>query len=847
MTAAPGPGLLVSGMLGVVLGVAIQLQQRELPGQLWHGLAVAAGLGLVCWVLKGRPGRWWPLARQVLVLLALAALAWGCTGAKATWLRSDLLAPHLEGRDLQLTGIVASLPREGESGTSFEVAVESAQHGASPVDLPRVVRVSWRAVRAGASPGARDTGGGEGGRTPEARVQPGERWQFSVRLYRPHGLSNPGGFDAELWFWEQGVGATGVVRAGRGAETAKRLADTWRYPVQRARHHMRERLRSSVDSARAAGVMVALLAGDQASITQNDWRVFRTTAVAHLISVSGLHITMFAWVAVALVRRVWTWGGRRWPALLWRVPTPVAAQVGGVSLAAAYAAFSGWGVPSQRTVLMLAVVIALRLSGRRWPWPVVWLAAMNAVLWLDPWALMQPGFWLSFVAVGVLFATGGGPWSMRSDARWRRELREMLRTQSVITVALAPLTLLLFGQFSVVGFVANLVAIPWVTLLITPLTMLGAVVPGLWWITAQALEALLWLLSLMAQWPWAALERPALPWTMAVLAAAGGVCAVMPWPLAWRLWGALLLWPVAVYQPPRPAPGQFELLVADVGQGGAVLVSTARHVLLYDTGPPWGRSGDVAERVLLPLMRDRGERPDLVMVSHGDSDHAAGALTVATAFPAARWMGSGPLPIDHVVTGCVAGQQWVWDGVLFEVLHPTLQDYAARGSTNAMSCVLRVGGDRGVLLTGDITAAEETRLALERPDLRATVLMLAHHGSKTSSGPVWLNTVRPALGVVQAGHRNRYGHPAPEVLRRLDERGIAWVNTATCGAVQWRSDRPEALTCHRAVAKRYWHAQPQGQAVSQRARGSQGPALPDAEPLQERMGCQPATECRSLP
>lgn len=815
--AAPAPGLLVSGMLGVVLGVALQLQQAELPGPLWHGAVAMFGLGLLGWALNRRQGER-SLWRQTLVLVALAALAWSFTGVRATSIGNDLLAHELEGRDVQLTGIVASLPREGEMGSSFDVAVESAHDRGEVVTLPKLVRLSWWGARSGADQGAPLVDAANAAnaaiaanaeRLPQARVRPGERWQFTVRLQRPHGLSNPGGFDAELWFWEQGVGATGSVRAGRHAEPPQRLAGTWRFPIQQARHQMRERLREAVSSERAAGVMVALLAGDQASIANADWAIFRTTGVAHLVSVSGLHITMFAWLAMVLLRRLWTWAGGYQPALLWWVPTPVAALVGGVLLAAAYAAFSGWGVPAQRTVLMLAVVVALRLSGRHWPWPVVWLAAMNAVVWIDPWALMQPGFWLSFVAVGVLFATGGGPVAApQQDARWRRELRDMLRTQSVITVALAPLTLLLFGEFSVIGFVANLVAIPWVTLLVTPLTMLGAIVPGLWWLTAHAVDALLWLLGWLAQWPWAALERPALPWGMAVLAVLGGLCLVLPWPLAWRLWGLLLLWPVLVYQPPRPEHGQFELLVADVGQGGGAIVRTAQHVLLYDAGPPWGRSSDLAQRVLLPLLRDRGERPHLVLVSHSDSDHAAGVPSIAAAFPDTRWKSSGPLPVDQVVAGCVAGQQWTWDGVLFEVLHPSRQDYAAgRMSDNARSCVLRVGGDQGVLLTGDIYMAEETRLALQRPDLRAAVLLLAHHGSKTSTAPVWLNTVQPSWAVVQAGHRNRYGHPAPEVLRRLDERGIPWVNTATCGAVHWRSEQPQQINCQRQTARRYWHAQ----------------------------------------
>lgn len=799
---AMAPGWWVAGLLGAVLGVALQLQLASLPGLAWH---VALGLGAVllwcgAWLAR-RAGRFgWA---QVGVLLAVAALSWTCTGVRAHLVLAQALSPALEGRELRVTGVVASLPREDATGSSFALSVDAAFDRGVAVPLPQTLRLSWRSSGNGMAP---------------LRVRPGERWEFTVRLQRPHGLSNPGGFDAELWLWEQGVGATGTVRVGTGARASQRLASTWRYPVQQARYHMRERLLQSVQRERPAGVMVALLAGDQAAIAAADWAVFRDTGVAHLVSVSGVHITMFAWLAMWVLRGLWSTVGRYRPALLWAVPTPVAAQVGGVALAAAYAVFSGWAVPSQRTVLMLATVVALRLSGRHWPWPVVWLAAMNSVIWVDPWALMQPGFWLSFVAVAVLFATAGSALPGGTSGRWWQAARDMLRTQAIVTVALAPLTLLLFGQFSVVSLLANLVAIPWVTLLVTPLTMLGAVVPGLWWLTAYAVDVWLWLLHIMAQWPWAVVQRPALPGALAVLAVVGGVVLVMPWPWVWRGWGLLLVWPALVFEPPRPPPGEFELLVVDVGQGGAALIRTAQHTLLYDTGPPWGRQSTTAERVLLPLLRHLGEQPHTVVVSHSDSDHASGASVLAQAFPQARWISSGPLPVGQVVQGCVAGQSWVWDQVVFEVLHPRHQDYGTGLSDNAMSCVLRVGGPQGVLLTGDITREEETRLALEQPDLRAAVLLLAHHGSKTSSGVVWLNTVRPQWGIVQSGYRNRYGHPAPEVLRRLDERHIPWVNTATCGALAWRSAQPDALACHREQVRRYWHHPGVGAASSSASR-----------------------------
>lgn len=802
-----GPGLLAPSLLGAVLGAGLQLQLADLPGWAVHAAVGALGLGLA-WAAHRRGCRGPGVALPaVLALCAALAVAWSVTGARALHFRAAALPLALEGRDLTVVGVVAGLPRQGEQGVQFEFEVESAAVDGAVVAVPEGVWLSWSAGFAGQAHAA-----------PPPAVRVGERWRFSVRLYRPHGLSNPHGFDTELWMWERGLHASGQVRRGRGAVAPERLAQTWAYPMQQARQRVRDRLLAQLDSPRAAGVLVALVAGDQASIGADDWRVFRATGIAHLMSVSGLHVTMFAWLAVLVVGRVWRRLGRYRPGLLLAVPTPVAAALGGVVLAALYAAFSGWGVPSQRTVLMLAAVALLRLSGRRWPWPVVWLLAMNAVVWIDPWALLQPGFWLSFVAVGVLFASAWPSVGAPSGSALGRQVREMLRTQLVVTAALAPLTLMLFGQMSLVGLVANVLAIPWVTLVVTPLAMLGAVLPWLWTLGAWAVEALLWWLHWLAQWPGAVLERPALPLGLAVLAACGGVVLVLRWPWGLRGWGLLLLWPALAYTPPRPAPGQFELLAPDVGQGTAVVVRTAHHTLLYDTGPPLGAHTDAAQRVLLPWLRALGDRPDLIVISHGDIDHAAGVAALAQAFPGAQWSssveatalswGDAPPPAPGAWTRCQAGQAWEWDGVRFEFLHPREDDDRTGLSDNAMSCVLRVGGAVGALLTGDITLAQETRLALEQPDLRAAVLLAAHHGSHTSTGPVWLNTVRPGVAIVQAGHRNRYGHPAPVVVRRLEDRHIPWVGSPACGAASWHSARPNTVACHRDTQRRYWQHNP---------------------------------------
>jgi competence protein ComEC len=640
---------------------------------------------------------------------------------------------------------------------------------------------------------------------------------MTVRLKAPHGNLNPHGFDYELWLWEQGVQATGYVRSGLKDPLPQRLAVTAWHPVERARHAVRDAILVRVadgtpERARSAGILAALVTGDQAAIERADWDIFRATGVAHLMSISGLHITLFAWVAAALIGALWRrtalWG---WRLCLW-LPAPHAALIGGVALAAAYALFSGWGVPAQRTIWMLVTVGLLRLSGRQWPWPTVWLLACAVVVALDPWALMQAGFWLSFVAVGVLFATDSGAYEDRPTLGWRHFLhkfRQLLGEQWVVTLALTPLSLLLFGQVSVVGLVANLLAIPWVTLVVTPLALGGVMVPMLWDVAAWALRPLASGLGFLAGLPFATVSVAAAPVWAGAAGVLGGVLLAARLPWGMRVLGLPLLLPVLLWQAPRPPAGEFELLAADIGQGNAVIVRTAGHALVYDAGPRFSAESDAGHRVLVPLLRALDERVDTLVLSHRDTDHTGGARAVLAMQPQAGLLSSiedgHELQAPRAATRCVAGQRWNWDGVAFEVLHPLAADYDSGARSNAMSCVLRIGnGQRTALLVGDIEAAQEARLVASGDSLRADVLLMPHHGSKTSSTPAFLDAVLPTVALVQAGYRNRFGHPAPLVLERYRERGIRVVDSARCGAASWSSAAPEVF-CQRDVAKRYWH------------------------------------------
>ena len=901
----------VAARLGALLalawmaGVGWQLQQPALTTQLappgWvlaAVLALAGGVAGGCEAVAGMAsaqGRRHHAARWRRGLLAgLAAAAVGLVAFHGTQWRAaqrlaDRLPAALEGVDLVVTGTVAELPRRTATSVRFVLAVTSARtmQGEAVEGVPSRLSLGFYprdGERASAParmgvpvPSSLQTRGGLGPRegtsrpaldvprdalrvrtdAPDASDAPhevpaawadapraGERWRLPVRLKRPHGGVNPHGFDLERWLFEQRLGATGSVRPG-----AVRLEAAAAHPVARWREHLRTAIFAAVPDPSAAGVVAALAIGDQSSIDSAGWERFRITGVAHLMSISGLHVTMFAWAAGLGVGWIW----RRRAAWMIAVPAPQAARWGGLALALGYAVLAGLGVPAQRTVFMLAVVVGLRAAALRWPAPGVLLAAAVAVTVWDPWALLQPGFWMSFVAVGVLIVAEGAQAPGRSAGvtdppghRAAAAVGALLRTQAVTTVGLAPWTLLCFQQVSLVGFVANLVAIPFVTLVVTPLSLLGVLLEPAWVIAALAVQALSWVLAVMAGWSWAvwAAAEPAFPWFVAGLL--GAALAVLPLPWTLRGLALPLLLPMAAPEVDRPAHGRFEVVMPDVGQGGAALVRTRRHLLLFDAGPQYTPQADAGQRVLLPLLRGRGEKAiDMLVLSHHDADHIGGADALLNALPvrqvlssltleraAAAWppglaarqsvaLGDVIARIDPARhRACQAGQAWTWDGVRFEVLHPVGPEEVAGGpggrrgartvSANARSCVLRViaADEASLLLTGDIEVAQERELlARSGPALRSTVVVAPHHGSKGSSSPAFVEAVAPRAAVFQAAYRSRFGHPAPDVLARYEATGAVLVRSDRCGAWTWRSGDASGV-CERERRRRYWHWQP---------------------------------------
>lgn len=811
-----------SAIVGFVCGTALLQTRAVLPSYPLHVLLPL--LALVTVVAFFARGQW----RRGLVAACAMALGFYWAALLASHALAPQLAKSDEGRDVVIVGTIDNLPNTTAQGTRFNFAVERV---IAPADMfvPPRIALSWYA-------GFR----GQVETVPELR--PGERWRLKVRLQRPHGNANPYGFDYELWLLEQGVRATGYVRTEGKNERLDGFVFGISNLVERSRHGLREKIRNALEGREYAGVIVALVVGDQRAIDQSDWQVFNRTGISHLVSISGLHITMIAglvaWSVSALWRRSFFVRHAQLPLIL---PAQKVAAVAGMLAALLYVLLAGFGVPAQRTLYMLAVVALATWMDRLASVSHVLALAAGLVVLIDPWAVMWPGFWLSFGAVAIILYASvgrtaihkqpGNPDAADDDERRgkplsRRQrfvfaLQAAVNTQYAVTLGLVPLTMLLFSQVSIVSPIANAIAIPVVSLFVTPLALAGALLPASLGtpLLVLAHELMRWLAELL-QWlsatRLAVWTAPQPPWWLFALALVGTLWLLAPrgWPTRWL--GVFTWLPLLGAQLDAPAPGTLRLIAFDVGQGMAVLVETSGRRLLYDTGPSYGLDSNAGSRVILPYLRARGiDRLDGLVVSHGDSDHSGGALALLENVRIGWTLSS--LGLHHPIAlaapqhaHCVAGQRWEWDGVRFEMLHPTAASYASPTlKTNARSCTLRITAPGGtVLLPGDIEAQQEAELlAREGARLKADVLLVPHHGSGTSSTPAFLASVQPTIAVFQVGYRNRYRHPKGEVVERYEAMGSLRVRSGVGGAVTISIGDGIRTEEYRLGHRRYWYSE----------------------------------------
>jgi competence protein ComEC len=761
---APTP-LGLASAAALLAGVGVVQAAPTLPPTAFAGGALL--LGLAAWTRAGLLR----LAGALLVGIGLAIMH----GQSAMAIR---LPPELSGQVWVLEGRVLGLPIVEPDASRFELRVTAGQGPAAAL-VGRKLRLGWYVHAPEVAP----------------TLEPGSVWRLKVKLRRPRGLVNPGGFDFERRALEQRIAATGYVV---DTQTATPLGpgqgiDAWREGLS-ARIHQ-----AVADPS--ARFVAALALGDTRGLDDHDWQVLRATGLTHLIAISGFHVGLVAGFGVLLGRALY------WllPSIARRCPMPQGTALAALSLAAVYTVLAGFALPTLRTLLMIAAVLLARLL-RRAQAPAQSLAfALIVILLLDPLSVLSPGFWLSFLGVAWLMWCLPGK---RGEGLWR----PYLRAQAVAALGLLPASVWFFSQASLPGPLVNLVGIPWISLGVVPLCLCGVALAPLWttgavacWEAAAWLMAKLWsALEWIADWPAALVWLPEPTWVAIVLAMLGAFWLLLPRGVPGKGLALLLLLPMLWPRLDRPAHGEAELLLLDVGQGLALVVQTRGHTLLYDAGPAMPRGLDLGESVVVPALRARGVRHlDLLVLSHGDNDHAGGAAAVMAAFPPDRvlapegWARPG---MSH----CEAGQGWTWDGVDFELLHPPPHFPYQR---NESSCVLRIdaGGTRA-LLPGDIGRHVEGRLARNPGQVAAEVLLVPHHGSDTSSSLDFLAAVRPSIGLLAVGHGNRFGLPKPRVLLRHDRYGVALHDSARRGAIRLRlgAQGPGPVHGLRQERPRYW-------------------------------------------
>lgn len=765
------------------LGIASCHWQASLIDPRWP--AGAAALIALSGLLIRR--RWPQLARLGVCACALL-LGFSWADWRAGLRLAERLPAALEQQDLVVDGQVLDLPQRTAEGLRF---LFQPGPGMAAKGLRGRFLLNWYADRETAPP----------------PLHSGERWRLSLRLRRPHAAFNPPLADREALLFQRGISATGYVRA---SPAAVRLAPALRGPqarIDRWREAIRARFEAVLPAAPARGVLLALAIGDQAGIPEAQWDLFRRSGTIHLMSISGLHVTMIAALFAALTGFLW----RRLPAAMLCLPAQQAALPAGMLAAGFYMLLAGAGTPAQRSFCMLFVASAMLLSGRAAGASRVMAVALLAVLLLDPWAVLSAGFWLSFGATGALLLVGKEV--IRQGGRLRAWGLAWLKTQWAVTLVAIPLLLALVQQFSLVSPLANLLAVPLVSFVLTPLALLFAVlpVPFLAQLAEWLARGLIEFLQVLVASPASVWQQAAPPLWLVMAALSGALWALLPAGLPARRSGLLAFLPLLCYAPARPAEGEMRVSVLDVGQGLAVHVQTRSRDFLYDTGPQYLSVADAGQRIVLPWLRARGvTRLDELIVSHPDRDHSGGAASVLAGLPVGRWQSSlgaddglRRAPVPHLA--CEAGLAREIDGLRFENLHPPA---GWAGDHNERSCVLRIRSPHGsLLLTGDIGRRAEGRLLADaRASLAADVLVVPHHGSKTSSTPAFLAAVGARHAVFTAGYLNRFGHPAAEVIARHE----------AIGSIVHRTDRDGALVFHfeagglraertRASGRRYWH------------------------------------------
>lgn len=840
---------MLTGMLWMAIGIAAVAWLPHLPAPALLACAAMMSALLAGFLRWGcRYNHWFcqhkrwrnTLQHFSLALVALMlGVVWGC--GYGYYICSGLLPIELEQQSLLLHGRIDGLVEQ----RAALVRAESAQHGAAtpqPVlhfqfaveertavdsaavdvansdthlartlQLPRLLQLNWYDAE----------------RVPQA----GERWQLRVKLKRPRGFANPGGFDYAAWLVANRIGATGYVE--RSSDNRALARAPW-LSIDALRGRAQDYLQQRLQKFSHRDLLLGLLLGDGGAIAATEWETFRATGTVHLFVVSGLQIAFTGGIALWFARLWWrsAWcTSRRRNYVLGAVPAFLVALI--------YALLAGWGVPIQRALIMFAVLVWALIARRQIRAATGWIAALWLVLLCDPLAVRDIGFWFSFIAVAAILLIICGHRSAPNSPLLHSAL-QWWRVQWALFASSLPLLLVLSGQLTLLALPANIIAIPLSTFISLPLAFLALLGDGVApraseWVWHYADVSLDWLWrylvwlqqhggSFDGHHNWAIWHPPGIDVWICAFVAIAAALLLLPRGTPGKAFAVLLLVPLCAPPLAKIAAGDCKVTVIDVGQGLSVLVETAQHNLLYDTGPPFGPERTVADLTVMPLLQQHGiSTLDTVVVSHNDSDHSGGWPAIAREFDVSRLLIGEKIAIgeDSANTEggaapsaefCRAGMHWRWDAVDFEVLYPSVDTEQRvsgknRFSANNRSCVLQISaGDTRILLPGDIERGAEYAL-LDNPALQPTTLLLApHHGSRSSSTSALVERVHPKYVVFSTGYRNHFGHPSEEVAQRYRQSGAALFDTAFAGALTFTFEhgRVAQISTQRSQQRHYW-------------------------------------------
>ncbi|MCG8380931.1 MAG: DNA internalization-related competence protein ComEC/Rec2 [Gammaproteobacteria bacterium] len=739
----------------------------------------------------------WLLIKKRGVCLAFLMLGAAWLGIHANVGLADRLSESLQGKDLVITGAIASTPVRKGRATRFVFKINPVNQVGISGRVPHRVRLSWY------------------GETPSLQV--GQVWRLTVRLKRPRSFMNPGGFDYEAWLFQQGIRAVGYVRAN--AEHQLLDVHPIRFPAETLRQQLSQRLDSVMEGYHNPATIKALSLGYRENLPPEIWDLLRNTGTNHLMAISGLHLSLLAAFVYGLSRITWI----RLPWLNRHVNQPDFAAMMAIAAAFGYAAMAGFSIPTQRAFIMLLAFFggSVLLRKRLASFDNLFLALV-VVLLVDPFVVMSAGFWLSFMAVVVIVFVFSG--HVGKPVLWR----QWGFVQIAITLILIPVTVYFFQIASLVSPIANLIAVPWVSFVVVPLVLIGVLFSalheslgaGVLWLADQAIQ-LLWVpLAWLAEWPHA-LWLPAQPplWAV-ILAVSGGFLLLSPRALPGRLAAPFMFLPLLFIRPSLPDYGGVHFHLLDVGQGLSAVVRTQSHTLLFDAGPRFSAHFNAGQAVVMPFLRSKGVKAlDTIVISHLDNDHLGGAEAVLQLVPAEKLIagyaaGEDAQLLNRPYESCQRGQSWKWDGVHFEFLHPPADHQYER--RNNRSCVLKIDSNAGsILLTGDIERQAEKVLlnyvgselgALEK--LRSDLLVAPHHGSLTSSTQPFVEAVNAQYVLFPSGHLNRFDFPNEEIVARYQSSGAKIMKTGADGAISFYTAPEEGafrFETYRINSKRYWY------------------------------------------